>query len=57
MRYKEGFFMMRVVKKTEQVSLRDYRLPIPGNILCQFGQSSEQTDAAESTPAHGTGLE
>lgn len=57
MRYKEGFFMMRVVKKMEQVSLRDYRFPIPGNIPCQFGQGSEQTDVAESTPAHGTGLE
>lgn len=57
MKYKEGFFMMRVVKKMEQVSLRDYRFPIPGNIPCQFGQGSEQTDVAESTPAHGTGLE
>lgn len=41
----------------EQISLSDYRFPIPGNIQCQFGQGSELPDVTEPTPAHGTDLE
>lgn len=52
-RYKEVFSYDEGSEKMEQVSLRDYRFSIPGNIPCQFGQ----IDVAEFTPAQGTGLE